>query len=225
MSEVAGRLEHSTFKRSVRAQHTRRRRGRQAPPARLAGARRRPRTSARAGWSSGRGRRCARSARRRSPVPSRAALMAWHRPSQPAPCRCAASGGTAGIEEGERFVGWSLAARAVPCSGCSSSGPGAVRPASYGPRRPMGDRACDRFRAVVALLEQHRAVELARAVGVRQLAFPRRRSAGAPPGARRCHSRKSITDDRPGRGCAWSSTVTVGVPAAGTACRSRGQDR
>ena len=99
---------------------------------------------------------------------------------------------TAGIEEGERFVGGSLAARAVPCSGCSSSGPDAVRPTRYGPRRrweivsgiPFGcgpSRTASRGRVGASAGVQHWA------------SATLRWSAAHPPRARRCHSQQTIT--------------------------------
>ena len=49
-------------------------------------------------------------------------------------------------------------------------------------------------------------------------------SIAAHPCARAATRRETITD-RDRRGCSWSSTVTVGVPAPGLESQSRGQDR
>ena len=127
-------------------------------------------------------------------------------------CRASRVPGTAGIEEGGAVGGRSLVARRPRVRATRPRGrvqgdrqaPGhgdsgrtfVIDPGRGGPSRPT-----TRGRAGAS-------------VGVRQLAFPRRRSAGAPPGHGAATGRKPITDDRLRRGCAWSSTVTVGVPAS-----------
>ena len=71
-------------------------------------------------------------------------------------------------------------------------------PSSYGPRKTVGDRSWS-TPSVLALLEHHRTVELARSRG--------------------CHRHRTITDQER-RGCSWASTVTVGIPARGFEARA-----
>ena len=77
-------------------------------------------------------------------------------------------------------------------------------------------------RSFSALLEHHRAIELARCCGGAAIHRPHSQVDRRTPlvhGA--ATGRETITDDRIGRECAWSSTVTVGLPAPGTERQSR----
>ena len=108
-------------------------------------------------------------------------------------------------------MGWSLAARSVPCSGCSSSGlVQSDRQATA--TETVGDRARNTIgRGPSRTTSRGR---VGASLGVRLLASPWRKLAGAPPRIRRCHRPRIDTDAPIGRECAWSSPVTVGVRKA-----------
>ena len=93
-------------------------------------------------------------------------------------------------------------------------------PARYGPRRKW-EIVCGRFRRLWSISNSFARSSWRVRGGAPAGLPPATVSWRTPPVHGAATGRKPITDDRLRRGCAWSSTVTVGVLAAGTESQSR----